>query len=189
MRNWTMVRLRSIIGNCAFFNLLFPAGAETTRGSIAGGLLALIENPEQFERLRNDRELMKTATEEIVRWTSPSVYKRRTATHDTALRGRKIREGQKVTVWEMSANRDEDVFENPFRFDVGRDSNFHVGFGLGTHFCLGANLARLDIRAIFEEILDRFERFELAGSLAWTNNNRLLGLTQLPVRALPRHAR
>jgi cytochrome P450 len=173
----------------AFFNLLFPAGAETTRGSIAGGLLALIENPDQLERLRNDRELMKTAAEEIVRWTSPSVYKRRTATHDAELRGRQIREGQKVTVWEMSANRDEDVFEDPFRFDVGRDPNFHVGFGLGTHFCLGANLARLEIRVIFEEILDRFERFELAGPLAWTNNNRLLGLTQLPVRAFPRLAR
>ena len=86
----------------------------------------------------------------------------------------------------MSANRDEDAFENPFRFDVGRDPNYHVGFGLGTHFCLGANLARLEIKVIFEEILDRFERFELAGPLAWTNNNRLLGLTHLPVRAVPR---
>jgi cytochrome P450 len=152
-------------------------------------LLALIENHDQFERLRNDRELMKTATEEIVRWTSPSVYKRRTATHDTELRARQILKGQKVTVWEMSANRDEEVFENPFRFDVGRDPNFHVGFGLGTHFCLGANLARLEIRVIFEEILDRFERFELAGPLAWTNNNRLLGLTQLAVRAFPRQTR
>jgi cytochrome P450 len=169
-----------------FFNLLFPAGAETTRGSIAGGLLALIENPDELQRLRDDPALMKTATEEIVRWTSPSVYKRRTATRDTELRGRHIKEGHKVTVWEMSANRDEDAFENPFRFDVGRDPNYHVGFGLGTHFCLGANLARLEIKVIFEEILDRCERFEVAGPLAWTNNNRLLGLTHLPVRAVPR---
>ena len=145
----------------AFFNLLFPAGAETTRGSIAGGLLALIENPQELERLRHNPELMKTAVEEMVRWTSPSVYKRRTATRDTELRGRTIRRGQKVTVWEMSANRDEDVFENPFRFDVGRDPNYHVGFGLGTHFCLGANLARLEIRVMFEELLSRFERFDL----------------------------
>ncbi len=166
----------------AFFNLLFPAGAETTRGSIAGGLLALIENPDQLERLRNNPELMKTAIEEIVRWTSPSVYKRRTAACDAELRGHSIRKGQKVTVWEMSANRDEDVFENAFRFDVGRDPNYHVGFGLGTHFCLGANLARLEIRVMFEEMLDRFERFELMGPLAWTNNNRLLSLTELPVR-------
>jgi cytochrome P450 len=169
-----------------FFNLLFPAGAETTRGSIAGGLLALIENPDQLERLRNDPHLMKNAVEEMVRWTSPSVYKRRTTTRDTELGGKLIREGQKVTVWEMSANRDEAAFENPFRFDVGRDPNLHVGFGLGTHFCLGANLARLEIRVMFEEILDRFERFELMGPLAWTNNNRLLSLTELPVRLFPR---
>jgi cytochrome P450 len=168
-----------------FFNLLFPAGAETTRGSIAGGLLALIENPDQLERLRNDPHLMKNAVEEMVRWTSPSVYKRRTTTRDTELGGKLIREGQKVTVWEMSANRDEAAFENPFRFDVGRDPNPHVGFGLGTHFCLGANLARLEIRVMFEEILDRFERFELMGPLAWTNNNRLLSLTELPVRLFP----
>ena len=170
----------------AFFNLLFPAGAETTRGSIAGGLLALIENPGEFDRLRSDPEIMKKAVEEIVRWTSPSVYKRRTAARDAELRGCRIREGQKVTVWEMSANRDEDVFENPFRFDVARDPNNHVGFGIGAHFCLGANLARLEIRVVFEEILDRFERFEVTGPLAWTNNNRLVSLTQLPVRALPR---
>jgi cytochrome P450 len=170
----------------AFFNLLFPAGAETTRGSIAGGLLAFMENPDQLERLRSDPQLMRPAIEEIVRWTSPSVYKRRTAARDTELRGQPIRRGQKVTVWEMSANRDENTFENPFRFDIGRDPNYHVGFGLGTHFCLGANLARLEIRVMFEELLDRFERFELKGPLAWTNNNRLLSLTELPVRAFPR---
>jgi len=169
----------------AFFNLLFPAGAETTRGSIAGGLLALMENPEQLERLRDDPQLMKTAIEEMVRWTSPSVYKRRTTTRDAELKGCLIRQGQKVTVWEMSANRDEDAFENPFHFDVGRDPNNHVGFGLGTHFCLGANLARLEIRVMFEELLQRYERFEVTGPLAWTNNNRLLSLTQLPLRVFP----
>jgi cytochrome P450 len=169
----------------AFFNLLFPAGAETTRGSIAGGLLALIDNPGELERLRNGPQLMRSAIEEMVRWTSPSVYKRRTATRDTELRGRLIRKGQKVTVWEMSANRDESAFEDPFRFDVGRDPNLHVGFGLGTHFCLGANLARLEIKVMFEELLARFERFEVAGPLAWTNNNRLLSLTELPLRAFP----
>ncbi|HVB80900.1 MAG TPA: cytochrome P450 [Candidatus Binataceae bacterium] len=173
----------------AFFNLLFPAGAETTRGSIAGGLLALVDNPEELNRLRGHPELMKTAIEEIVRWTSPSVYKRRTATRDTELRGRPIRKGQKVTVWEMSANRDEDVFPDAFRFDVGRDPNYHVGFGLGAHFCLGANLARLEIRVMFEQLLDRFERFEVAGPLAWTNNNRLLSLAELPVRAFPSQGR
>jgi cytochrome P450 len=170
----------------AFFNLLFPAGAETTRGSIAGGLLAMIENPEQMERLRNEPALMKTAVEEIVRWTSPSVYKRRTATRDVELRGKAIRRGDKVTVWEMSANRDEDAFTEPFRFDLGRDPNNHVGFGLGAHFCLGANLARLEIRVMFEELLKRYEHFEIAGPLAWTNNNRLLSLAEMPLRAYPR---
>jgi cytochrome P450 len=131
---------------------------------------------------------MKTAVDEIVRWTSPSVYKRRTAACDTELRGQVIRQGQKVTLWEMSANRDEDVFADPFRFDVARTPNLHVGFGLGTHFCLGASLARLEIRIIFEELLDRFDRFELTGEPTWTNNNRLVGLTHLPVRATPRSA-
>src|SRR5579885_265219 len=170
----------------AFFNLLFPAGAETTRSAIAGGLLAMIQNPDQWQRLRHERTLIKTAVEEIVRWTSPSVYKRRTASRDTELRGQLIRSGQKVTIWEMSANRDAEVFADPFRLDIGREPNDHVGFGLGTHFCLGASLARIEIRIIFEEMVERFDHFELVGDLAWTNNNRLVGLTQLPVKAVAR---
>ena len=166
----------------AFFALLFPAGAETTRSSIAGGLVALIENPHELQRLRSDPALMKSAVEEIVRWTSPSVYKRRTTTRDVELRGQLIRQGQKVTIWEMSANRDEDEFMDPFRFDIGRNPNFHIGFGLGTHFCLGANLARLEIRVVFEELLARYADFEIVGDLEWTNNNRLVGLTRLPLR-------
>jgi cytochrome P450 len=172
----------------AFFNLLFPAGAETTRSAIGGGLLAFINNPDEWKRLRGDPALMKTAIDEIVRWTSPSVYKRRTASHDTELRGHKIRQGQKITIWEMSANRDEREFPEPFRFDIGRTPNDHVGFGLGTHFCLGANLARLEIRVMYEELLERFDHFELAGELQWTNNNRLVGLTHLPVMAVARQS-
>ncbi|MGH7804440.1 MAG: cytochrome P450 [Candidatus Binatia bacterium] len=170
----------------AFFDLLFPAGAETTRSAIAGTLLALIENPQELERLRADPASMKTFVEEAVRWTSPSVYKRRTAACDTEIRGVGIRSGQKVTLWEMSANRDEDVFPDPFRFDVGRDPNEHVGFGLGVHFCLGANLARLELRVLFEELVSRFESFERAGELEWTNNNRLVGLMHFPVHAVAR---
>ena len=166
----------------AFFALLFPAGAETTRSSIAGGLVALVENPSELKRLRADPALMKSAVEEIVRWTSPSVYKRRTTTRDVELRGQHIRQGQKITIWEMSANRDEDEFADPFQFDIGRNPNFHVGFGLGTHFCLGANLARLEVRVVFEELLARYEGFEIVGDLEWTNNNRLVGLTRLPLR-------
>lgn len=170
----------------AFFNLLFPAGAETTRSAIGSGLLAFINNPLEWERLRSNPALMKTAVDEIVRWASPSVYKRRTASRDTELRGQSIRRGDKVTIWEMSANRDEREFPEPFKFDVGRNPNDHVGFGLGTHFCLGANLARLEIRIMFEELLQRFDGFDLAGDLQWTNNNRLVGLTHLPVIARER---
>ena len=173
----------------AFFDLLFPAGAETTRSAIAGALLALIENPGELERLRTEPGVMKTFVEEAVRWTSPSVYKRRTASGDTELRGQQIRRGQKVTLWEASANRDEDVFRDPFRFDVGRDPNDHVGFGLGAHFCLGASLARLELRVMFEELVARFDRFERAGELGWTNNNRLVGLLHFPVRAFAKESR
>ncbi|MPY95630.1 MAG: cytochrome P450 [Acidimicrobiia bacterium] len=170
----------------AFFNLLFPAGAETTRSAISGGLVALVENPAELARLRRDPSLMKTAVEEIVRWASPSVYKRRTASRDVELGGKAIGEGQKVTLWEMSANRDEAAFAEPFRFDVGRDPNPHVGFGLGTHFCLGASLARLELRVMFEELLDRFDGFEVAGEPTWFNNNRLVGMNHLPLRATPK---
>jgi cytochrome P450 len=139
----------------AFFGLLFPAGAETTRSAIAGGLLALIERPEQWQALKRDASLMKSAIEEIVRWTTPSAYKRRTATQDLELRGETVRAGEKVTVWEMSANRDERVFSDPFAFDVARWPNPHLAFGYGVHFCLGAHLARLEIRVMLEELLKR----------------------------------
>lgn len=165
----------------AFFALLFPAGAETTRSAIAGGILAFVERPEQYARLRGDPELVPTAVEEIVRWTTPSVYKRRTASRDVELAGRSIAAGDKVTIWEMSANRDERVFDEPFRFDVGRRPNPHVGFGFGVHFCLGASLARLEMRIALEELTERFTVFDTAGPHAWTPNNRLFGLKHLPV--------
>jgi cytochrome P450 len=165
-----------------FFSLLFTAGSETTRKAIAGGLRALVENPAQLARLQREPGLLPTAIEEIVRWTTPSVYKRRTATCDMELGGEKIRAGEKVTFWEMSANRDERVFAEPFRFDVGRDPNPHLGFGQGVHYCLGANLARLEMRVVFEELFARFDRFEITGPAVFTRENRLLGLKRLPVR-------
>jgi cytochrome P450 len=169
----------------AFFTLLFPAGAETTRGAIAGGVLALVEHPDQRERLRIEPGAIKTAVEEIVRWTSPSAYKRRTAARDVELADALIRRGDKVTYWEMSANRDETVFEHPFRFDVTRHPNPHVGFGLGSHFCLGASLARLELRIMLETLLARFDWFETAGPPTWPPNNRLIGMTHLPLVAYP----
>ncbi len=167
----------------AFFNLLFPAGAETTRSAIAGSLLTFMEQPDQFASMRENPSVRGRAVEEIVRWTSPSVYKRRTASRDVELGGQVIKAGDKVTLWEASANRDAAVFEDPFRFDINRDPNPHVGFGLGTHFCLGASLARLEIKVMYDELLKRFGHFELVGTPTWANNNRLVGLTSLPVRA------
>ncbi len=120
-----------------------------------------------------------------MRWTSPSVYKRRTVTRDTELGGAQLRAGDKLTYWEMSANRDEAVFADPFRFDVGRDPNPHVGFGLGTHFCLGASLARLELRVMLEELFRRFATVTVVGPPAWSRNNRLVGVTRLPVVGRP----
>lgn len=165
----------------AFFALLFPAGAETTRSAIAGGILAFVEHPDEYERLRLDPDLVPAAVEELVRWTTPSVYKRRTASRDVELAGVAIAAGDKVTIWEMSANRDDAVFDRPFDFDVGRRPNPHVGFGFGIHFCLGASLARLEMRIALEELTARFAGFEPAGDHSWMPNNRLFGLKHLPV--------
>ena len=163
-----------------FFFLLFVAGSETTRKAIAGGLLALLDTGE-WQRLQREPERIALAVEEIVRWTTPSVYKRRTLTRDIELAGKRLRAGDKLTFWEMSANRDEAVFEHPFRFDIGRDPNPHLGFGHGVHYCLGANLARLEIRVMLEEVLAAGHEIEVTGDPVWTRDNRLFGLKHLPV--------
>jgi cytochrome P450 len=165
-----------------FFILLFPAGAETTRNSFGAGLRALIEHPDQLARLRREPELMRPAIEEIVRWTTPSIYKRRTVTRDTEFHGQDFKCGDKLTVWEMSANRDERVFDDPFTFDISRTPNRHIGFGFGPHICLGAALARLELKVGLNILLDRIAKFEIGGPPAWVPNNRLLGLKQLPLR-------
>ncbi|WNG90458.1 cytochrome P450 [Mycobacterium sp. ITM-2016-00317] len=164
-----------------FFNLLFSAGAETTRNAIAGGLLALVENPESYLALRQDPAALPTAIEEMVRWTSPSPSKRRTATRHATLGGQNIEPGQKVLVWEASANRDAAVFDHPDRFDITRKPNPHLGFGQGVHYCLGANLARLELRVIFEELLRRFESVTLSRPVEWTRSNRHTGIRHLVV--------
>ena len=165
-----------------FFQLLFPAGAETTRSAIGGGLLALLENPDQLAALRDDPKLLNSAIEEIVRWTTPSIYKRRTATKDVEFKGRQIKAGDKVTFWEMSANRDERVFRDPFQFDIRRMPNPHLGFGYGVHVCLGSMLARMELKIALQEILHRVDDFRLAGKVDWMPNNRLLGIRQFPLR-------
>ena len=164
-----------------FWSLLFTAGAETTRKAIATGIWELSKSPEQFEALQADRSLMPAAVEEIVRWTTPSVYKRRTATRDTVLGGQQIRAGDKVVVWEMSANRDEAIFDAPFEFRIDRAPNNHVGFGHGPHFCLGANLARLEVDVMLDAVLDRWHHIEATGEPTYTRTNRLSGLRTLPI--------
>ena len=168
-----------------FFSLLFSAGAETTRNSVAGGLLALIDHPDQMRLLRDDLDLLPTAVEEMVRWTSPSPSKRRTATRDVVLGGCQVEAGQKVQIWEGSANRDGSVFADADSFDIGRKPNPHLGFGQGVHYCLGANLARLELRVLFEELLDRFSSARLIEPVEWTRSNRHTGIRHLVITLTP----
>jgi cytochrome P450 len=164
-----------------FFSLLFSAGAETTRNSVAGGLLALAEHPDQLRALRADLGQLPTAVEEMVRWTSPSPSKRRTATRDVELAGYAIEAGQKVQIWEGSANRDSLVFADADTFDITRKPNPHLGFGQGVHYCLGANLARLELRVLFEELLTRFSSVQVVKPVEWTRSNRHTGIRHLVV--------
>jgi cholest-4-en-3-one 26-monooxygenase len=167
-----------------FFMLLSVAGNETTRNAIAHGMNAFLEHPEQYERLAADPGgLIGTATEEILRWASPVMYFRRNARQDVTLRDVTIKAGEKISLWYISANRDEDVFADPFSFDVGRDPNPHLAFGGGgPHFCLGAQLARLEIRVLFEELVARVPRVEQRGEPDRLRSNFIGGIKHLPVR-------
>ena len=164
-----------------FFSLLFSAGAETTRNAVAGGLPSLAEHPDQLRTLRSDFGMLPTAIEEMVRWTSPSPSKRRTATRDVTLGGRSVEAGQKVQIWEGSANRDVSVFDRADEFDIARKPNPHLGFGQGVHYCLGANLARLELRVLFEELLSRFSTVRVVEPVEWTRSNRHTGIRHLVV--------
>jgi cytochrome P450 len=161
------------------------AGNETTRQAIAHGMLALMEHPEELSRLRDDPSLMPTAVDEIIRWATPVLHFRRTATCDVELRGQTIREGDKVVTWYISANRDERVFDHPYRFDVGRRPNDHVSFGRGgPHFCLGAHLAKLEVKVMFEELLPRLQSIEPAGPPERIRTNFTNAFRAMPVRAV-----
>jgi cholest-4-en-3-one 26-monooxygenase len=166
----------------SYFFLLVVAGNETTRNATTGGLLALIENPDQWTRLRKDPSLLKPAVEEIVRWTTPVIQFARTATEDTEIRGQKIKAGESVCLFYPSANRDEEVFKEPFKFDIGRNPNPHIAFGIGEHFCLGANLARLELEVIFRHLIQRLERAELAGSVERLRSSFVGGIKHMPIR-------
>lgn len=172
-----------------FFMLLAVAGNETTRNLISGGMLALMEHPDQRSRLLEERSLLLTAVEEMLRWVAPVMQFRRTANRDGAIAGQPIAEGDKVVIYYSSANRDETVFDLADRFDVGRSPNEHIGFGGGgPHFCLGQNLARLEIRLMFEELLRRLPDMELAGPVRRLRSNFLSGIKAMPVQFTPARA-
>jgi cytochrome P450 len=149
---------------------------------MAGGLQALIEHPDQLARLQADPSLLATAADEMIRWVTPVKHFMRTATQDYELRGRTIAAGESVLLSYPSANRDEDVFVDPFAFDVGRSPNKHLAFGFGVHFCLGAMLARMELKALFAELMPRVRSIELAGEPALSKTLFVGGLKRLPIR-------
>jgi cytochrome P450 len=169
-----------------FFELFIFAGNETTRTGISQGILALMQHPEEFARLEADPSLIPSGVDEILRYGTPIIYFRRTATRDAEISGVPIQAGDRVALWYVSANFDEDVFEDPQRFDVARRPNPHVTFGRGgPHFCLGSFLAQLEIRILLEEILARKVRFELTGDPVRLSSNFINGFKSLPVRVVP----
>jgi len=166
-----------------YFAVLMIAGNETTRHTITSGMLALMRNPDQLQLLKDDPSLIPAATEELLRWASPVMHFRRTATRDVELRGQQIKAGDKVVTWYISANRDEEVFPDPYRFDVTRKPNDHVTFGPGgPHFCLGAHLARLETKILFQEMIPRLDTIELAGPVERIRSNFVNGIKRMPVR-------
>ncbi len=172
----------SEVDTASYYVIVASAGHDTTKDAISGGLHALIENPGELTRLRENPGLMGTAVEEMIRWSTPVKEFMRTAAEDTEVRGVPIAKGESVYLAYVSGNRDEDVFDEPFRFDVGRDPNKHVAFGYGVHFCLGAALARMEMNSLFTELVPRLESIELAGAPELTATTFVGGLKHLPIR-------
>ena len=172
----------SDVDTASYYVIVASAGHDTTKDAISGGLLALIENPSELERLRQNMDLMPTAVEEMVRWATPVKEFMRTAAEDTTVRGVPIAKGESVYLAYVSGNRDEEVFDDPFRFDVSRDPNKHVAFGYGVHFCLGAALARREMNSLYSELIPRLESIELAGEPELAATTFVGGLKHLPIR-------
>ena len=166
----------------SYFVLLMVAGNETTRNATSGGLMALVEHPGELEKLRRDPSLIPAAVEEIVRWVSPVIQFCRTADEDVEVGGTTIPAGEAVCLFYPSANRDETVFPDPFAFRVDRDPNEHLGFGIGVHFCLGANLARLELQEIFRRLVPRLAEVELAGPVERMRSSFVGGIKRMPIR-------
>ncbi len=166
----------------SYYVIAATAGHDTTSSAIGGGMRALLEHPDQLERLKADRSLMSTAVDEMIRWVTPVKQFMRTATVDHDLRGTRIEAGQAVLLSYPSANRDEEVFGDPFTFDVGRFPNKHLAFGFGIHYCLGAMLARMEMKALYEELLPRLEWIELAGEPAMMQTLFVGGPKRVPIR-------
>jgi len=172
----------SDVDTTSYYVIIATAGHDTTSATIAGGLQALIENPDQRKRLSDNLDLMPLATEEMIRWVTPVKEFMRTATADTSIRGVPIAQGESVYLSYVSGNRDEEVFDDPFRFDVGRDPNKHLAFGYGVHFCLGAALARMEVNSFFTELLPRLKTIELNGNPELISTTFVGGLKHLPIR-------
>jgi len=167
----------------SYYIIVATAGHDTTSSSIAGGLQALIQNPDQMQKLRERPELLNNAVDEIIRWVTPVQHFMRTNVGAPyTLRGRKIETGQQLMLYYISGNRDEDVWPEPFKFDVTRENNRHVAFGYGAHLCLGQHLAKMEIRAFFKELLARLESIELTGQPKRVQSTFVSGLKTLPVR-------
>ena len=165
-----------------FMLLLTVAGNETTRNTTSWGMHALMQNPDQYQLLRENPELLDGAVEEILRWASPVYYFRRTVTADCEINGQEIASGDKIVMWYISANRDETVYEDPYKFDITRTGNEHVAFGGGgTHFCLGANLARAELRILFAELIERIGDMKMTAEPAMLRSNFIGGVKHMPV--------
>jgi len=171
-----------LMDQLAWCLIVVIAGNETTRNGTTGGMLAFVENQDELRKLQADPALLPQAVEEVVRWTSPIIHFARTATADYELRGKKIEEGQSVALFYASANRDEDVFDDPFAFRIDRHPNRHLGFGVGEHFCLGVHLARLEIQVAYKHLLPRIEEVELAGPVDRLHSALVGGVKRLPIR-------
>ncbi|MDE0989612.1 MAG: cytochrome P450 [Pseudomonadales bacterium] len=166
--------------------LLIVGGNDTTRNSISGGVLALNQNPEEYDKLRNNPELIPNMVAEIIRWQTPLPYMRRTANQDVELRGKKIRKGEQLLMWYISGNRDEEVIDNPSAFIIDRpNARHHLSFGFGIHRCMGNRLAEMQLRIVWEEILKRFHKVEVVGEPERLRSSFVRGITNLPVQVHP----